>query len=663
MFFLFSDILIYAAVSRTKQISSIATSKSQFVSNGNEVSSSTPQNSAFLSTAGSSSTSFVFHRMFKLDSADMKIVSVKDSELMSFCFQLKCTEKSFALLCSSEKEKRDWMDAIKQAIIMLRVNKSTLRLDDASPNIPMPIKTPSPTLDEDEEDGDDDLLARAPVWIPDNATITCMQCTQDFTMLRRRHHCRACGRVICAQCSSQKTSIPSTAALNSPFHKHLGNMLLSGPTQRVCDPCFQIIESRVFYLKEHLHRSSVLVMNDDLSIPAHVRISGGRTREDSVEVSTIIPSRQTDFASDSEDEEGVIPPIIAVDENGKPIAPQGWAGWRMLRGLSSTKPLAIGDGPSLSSGALKSPRPSSMQHFSLPAARSLLKRGSTIKAPPKNRGSESVLDPCKTNFSQFHDKSRPDSVVSVGSKESLTVPTDAPEAQFKSRRRSSLPLQKTFRPPAPPVGLPPLLNEENKRRSWSMLNDNAKGPAVSFPVARRKSMAQWVEPNTPPQSPLPTTPLTTIGRTKRLGNEAGRLSTLFGDKIRQLTSSVDTFTSNANKGVMFTPIDEGGAVSIVSASQPAPQSPLSKKLTAQTLNRRPQRPSMTIANMVRNRLSIMTGDLDVTEAMLTDCILRLRPQADGSDNFFTTSPVDYTGPAILPPPPLKDYIGNTPSIE
>lgn len=41
----------------------------------------------------------------------------------------------------------------------------------------------------------------APVWVPDFKALSCMRCQQTFTILRRRHHCRLCGSVVCATCS------------------------------------------------------------------------------------------------------------------------------------------------------------------------------------------------------------------------------------------------------------------------------------------------------------------------------------------------------------------------------------------------------------------------------------------------------------------------------
>ncbi|KAJ1970761.1 hypothetical protein H4R34_005958, partial [Dimargaris verticillata] len=48
----------------------------------------------------------------------------------------------------------------------------------------------------------DPLAALASRWVPDEAATVCMVCqTTAFTLLIRKHHCRACGRVICYRCS------------------------------------------------------------------------------------------------------------------------------------------------------------------------------------------------------------------------------------------------------------------------------------------------------------------------------------------------------------------------------------------------------------------------------------------------------------------------------
>lgn len=47
-------------------------------------------------------------------------------------------------------------------------------------------------------------------WIPDGDTNHCMCCRrQKFSLLTRRHHCRRCGRVVCASCSQNRSRLES----------------------------------------------------------------------------------------------------------------------------------------------------------------------------------------------------------------------------------------------------------------------------------------------------------------------------------------------------------------------------------------------------------------------------------------------------------------------
>uniref|UniRef100_A0AAG5CQ60 FYVE-type domain-containing protein n=1 Tax=Anopheles atroparvus TaxID=41427 RepID=A0AAG5CQ60_ANOAO len=46
-----------------------------------------------------------------------------------------------------------------------------------------------------------------PFWVPDNSTKFCMQCNQKFSVIKRRHHCRACGQLLCASCCCLKAKL------------------------------------------------------------------------------------------------------------------------------------------------------------------------------------------------------------------------------------------------------------------------------------------------------------------------------------------------------------------------------------------------------------------------------------------------------------------------
>ncbi|XP_017781380.1 PREDICTED: zinc finger FYVE domain-containing protein 9 isoform X2 [Nicrophorus vespilloides] len=48
------------------------------------------------------------------------------------------------------------------------------------------------------------LGKRAPVWVPDDLALHCLHCNMKFTVIKRRHHCRACGFVLCSKCCNSK---------------------------------------------------------------------------------------------------------------------------------------------------------------------------------------------------------------------------------------------------------------------------------------------------------------------------------------------------------------------------------------------------------------------------------------------------------------------------
>ncbi|XP_068194319.1 zinc finger FYVE domain-containing protein 21 isoform X2 [Antennarius striatus] len=47
-----------------------------------------------------------------------------------------------------------------------------------------------------------------PRWVPDKECPRCMQCDTKFDFIRRKHHCRRCGRCFCDKCCSRKVVLP-----------------------------------------------------------------------------------------------------------------------------------------------------------------------------------------------------------------------------------------------------------------------------------------------------------------------------------------------------------------------------------------------------------------------------------------------------------------------
>ncbi|XP_015229724.1 PREDICTED: lateral signaling target protein 2 homolog isoform X1 [Cyprinodon variegatus] len=47
-----------------------------------------------------------------------------------------------------------------------------------------------------------------PDWVPDDACSSCIACKAPFTVIRRKHHCRSCGKIFCSRCSSHSAPLP-----------------------------------------------------------------------------------------------------------------------------------------------------------------------------------------------------------------------------------------------------------------------------------------------------------------------------------------------------------------------------------------------------------------------------------------------------------------------
>ncbi|XP_049845454.1 zinc finger FYVE domain-containing protein 26 isoform X2 [Schistocerca gregaria] len=68
-----------------------------------------------------------------------------------------------------------------------------------------------------------DRVPKKSEWVPDDEVIQCMSChSVTFSMFNRRHHCRRCGRVVCATCSSRKMRVEGYGKVSV----------------RVCDACY-----------------------------------------------------------------------------------------------------------------------------------------------------------------------------------------------------------------------------------------------------------------------------------------------------------------------------------------------------------------------------------------------------------------------------------------
>lgn len=66
------------------------------------------------------------------------------------------------------------------------------------------------------------------IWIPDEKTASCMRCGRTFGWRRRRHHCRLCGRCVCASCSGRVRHQISSHTLD-PLFTSIADLFHLGP--------------------------------------------------------------------------------------------------------------------------------------------------------------------------------------------------------------------------------------------------------------------------------------------------------------------------------------------------------------------------------------------------------------------------------------------------
>lgn len=143
-------------------------------------------------------------------------VTVPDSPDLVNEFSIISTTRSFTLTASTPEERDDWIESLNKAIDIVTKRKITFATK---------TKSDLAGLAETDADGTTKLGEKAPVWIPDARVTMCMSCTKPFTAINRRHHCRACGNVVCGSCSD------STAPL----------AYLDYTQARVCDKCYDLL--------------------------------------------------------------------------------------------------------------------------------------------------------------------------------------------------------------------------------------------------------------------------------------------------------------------------------------------------------------------------------------------------------------------------------------
>ncbi|CAH2278273.1 FYVE, and PH domain-containing 4 isoform X1 [Pelobates cultripes] len=152
-------------------------------------------------------------------------------------FQISGKERTLELQASSKQNKEEWIKAVQSAVAAFIQRNETFILAKKNEEVPLEVSRA-------------ELGIRAPRWIRDNEVTMCMKCKEQFNALtRRRHHCRACGYVVCWKCSDYKAPLV-----------YDGNKM-----NKVCKDCFDILRGHTDSEEKEKKRGILEIESSEVS--------------------------------------------------------------------------------------------------------------------------------------------------------------------------------------------------------------------------------------------------------------------------------------------------------------------------------------------------------------------------------------------------------------
>ncbi|KAF6732132.1 FYVE, RhoGEF and PH domain-containing protein 5 [Oryzias melastigma] len=167
--------------------------------------------------------------------------------------KLEGADISIILSASSFLEREDWFYTLSRTASEhargSAFNSCSGEVNTSSTSRPSLMQTcDRPCVSVQSRDGLKLLLGeKAPTLVPVSQVMMCMNCTADFSLTLRRHHCHGCGRIVCRSCSRNRYPL-----------KYMKDRMA-----KVCDRCYSELKKRGGEISElsgssspRLHRSS-----------------------------------------------------------------------------------------------------------------------------------------------------------------------------------------------------------------------------------------------------------------------------------------------------------------------------------------------------------------------------------------------------------------------
>jgi len=153
-FFCFNDLLVYADASLVQKVS-----------------------------LGPTVKRYKLHRQIPIDSS-FGIQDMVDDVKFHNRFTIINAQKSFVVFAPSKEEKAQWFKDLSGCMSEFRRATGTKNSTE---------KTSAKHI--------------APVWQTDSSAKQCQCCGTAFSLIKRRHHCRYCGNLVCEQCSTKRMKV------------------------------------------------------------------------------------------------------------------------------------------------------------------------------------------------------------------------------------------------------------------------------------------------------------------------------------------------------------------------------------------------------------------------------------------------------------------------
>ncbi|KAF8336362.1 uncharacterized protein EI90DRAFT_3045508 [Cantharellus anzutake] len=167
---------------------------------------------------------------------DVDVVSSPEDDCM---FEVMSPHESFALYAGTPDERDSWVDAIRStkiarmSSVQATLPNTTFTSSTSNKHIRRYLQAlpydPSLQLSAGTMRAKVEHFVPA-IWVPDQKMETCMRCQTRFGWRLRRHHCRLCGKVVCATCSTMTFYI----------HDPLNEPPAADPA-RACNTCYDSV--------------------------------------------------------------------------------------------------------------------------------------------------------------------------------------------------------------------------------------------------------------------------------------------------------------------------------------------------------------------------------------------------------------------------------------